>query len=150
MVRKIKPVSRQVKIQTEVARIERDRVVAADAVPRLDEFWQPAVDIFEKPGEIVVEAEMPGVSQDDVTITVQSNRVEIKGVKNESLPAGKAHYLRLEREFGRFRRLIVLPCTVVPDRARAFLGHGVLVIQLIKYQPAEAAAIDIQPPKDEE
>ena len=150
MVRRIKPVSRSVKFQTEVDRIRRDRVVRKDTVPRLDEFWLPAVDIFEKAGEIVVEAEIPGVTQADIMITVQSNRVEIKGAKKEAAPSGKARYLRLEREFGRFRRLIALPCTVVPDKARAFLDSGVLIILLIKYQPAENAEVEILPLKEDE
>jgi len=150
MVRRIKPVSRSVKFQTEVDRIRRDRVVRKDTVPRLDELWLPAVDIFEKAGEIVVEAEIPGVSQADIVITVQSNRVEIKGAKKEAAPSGKARYLRLEREFGRFRRLIALPCTVVPDKARAFLDSGVLIILLIKYQPAENAEVEILPLKEDE
>ncbi|OGD21722.1 MAG: hypothetical protein A2W03_18135 [Candidatus Aminicenantes bacterium RBG_16_63_16] len=150
MVRRIKPVSRSVKFQTEVDRIRRDRAVRKDTVPRLDELWLPAVDIFEKAGEIVVEAEIPGVSQADIMITVQSNRVEIKGAKKEAAPSGKARYLRLEREFGRFRRLIALPCTVVPDKARAFLDSGVLIILLIKYQPAENAEVEILPLKEDE
>jgi HSP20 family protein len=150
MVKKIKPVSRQVKIQTEVDRIQLDRVVRGDSVPRIDEFWLPAVDVVEKAGEIVIEAEIPGVSQADITISVQSNRVEIKGAKKEPAPAGKAKYLRLEREFGRFRRLIALPCTVVPDQARAFLDNGVLVIVLVRYQPAETTGIDIQTLKKDE
>ena len=150
MVRRIKPVSRSVKFQTEVDRTRRDRAVRKDTVPRLDELWLPAVDIFEKAGEIVVEAEIPGVSQADIMITVQSNRVEIKGAKKEAAPSGKARYLRLEREFGRFRRLIALPCTVVPDKARAFLDSGVLIILLIKYQPAENAEVEILPLKEDE
>jgi len=150
MVRKIKPVFRQVEIQTEVDRIQRDRVVRVDTGPRIDEFWLPPVDIFEKAGEIVVEAEIPGIAQADITITVQSNRVEIKGAKQESAPAGKARYLRLEREFGRFRRLIALPCAVVPDKARAFLDNGVLIVLLTKYQPDENVEIEIQRLKEDE
>ena len=150
MVRKIKPVFRQVEIQTEVDRIQRDRVVRVDTVPRIDEFWLPAVDIFEKAGEIVVEAEIPGVVQADITITVQSNRVEIKGAKKESAPAGTARYLRLEREFGRFRRFIALPCAVVPDKARAFLDNGVLIVLLTKYQPDENNKVEIQRLKEDE
>ncbi len=150
MVRRIKPVSRSVKFQTEVDRIHRDRVLRKDTVPRLDEFWLPAVDIFEKAREIIVEAEIPGVSPADIMITVQSNRVEIKGDKREAAPSGQARYLRLEREFGRFRRLVALPCTVVPDKARAFLDNGVLIILLIRYQPAENAEVEIRPLKEDE
>ncbi len=147
MVRRIKPGARRAKQRTEVDRIQRARVVRTDTVPRLDEFWLPTVDIFEKPGELVVEAEVPGVRSAEIMITVQSNRVEIKGAKQEPAPSGPFRYLRLEREFGRFRRLIALPCTVVPDKARAFLDKGVLVLLLVKYQPAENAEVEILPLK---
>lgn len=149
MVKKIKPVARQVKFRTEVDRIQRAQVARKDPVPRLDEVWLPAVDVFEKADEIVVEAEIPGVSSQDIMITVQSNRVEIKGAKKEATLPGKFRYLRLEREFGRFRRLVALPCTVVPDEARAFLDNGVLIILLVKYRPAENAEFEVLPRKDD-
>jgi HSP20 family molecular chaperone IbpA len=41
----------------------------------------------------------------------------------------------LEREFGSFRRLVALPATVVPDRARAFLQNGVLTLCLTRFMP---------------
>jgi len=150
MIRKIKPVARLIKIQTEVARIRRAPVSTKEPVPGLDELWLPLVDVCEKPGEIVVEAEMPGVSQADITITVQSHRVEIKGVKKDASPPGSVKYLRLEREFGRFRRLLALPCTVIPDKARAFLDNGVLVIRLVKYLPSARADLEILPLEEDE
>ena len=66
MVRRIKPVSRSVKFQTEVDRIRRDRAVRKDTVPRLDELWLPAVDIRENHEALVFTAELPGMSKDDV------------------------------------------------------------------------------------
>jgi HSP20 family protein len=150
MVRKIKPVRRLIKIQTEVDRIKRAPVSRGGPVPGLDELWLPPVDICEKPGEVVVEAEMPGVSPTDIMITVQSNRVEIKGLKRDVAPPGSVKYLRLEREFGRFRRLVALPCTVAPDKARAYLDNGVLVIRLVKYLPSENVEIEILPPEEDE
>jgi HSP20 family molecular chaperone IbpA len=150
MIRKIKPVARVIKIQTEVDRIKRAPVPRRDPVPGLDEIWLPLVDVCEKPREIVVEAEMPGVSQADIMITVQSNRVEITGTKRDAARSQNVKYLRLEREFGRFRRLVALPCTVVPDRARAFLANGVLTIQLFKYLPPERSENENTPRKDDE
>jgi HSP20 family protein len=150
MVRKIKPISRLIKIQTEVDRIKRAPVSRRGPVPGLDEIWLPPVDICEKSGEVIVEAEMPGVSPADITITVQSNRVEIKGMKRDVAPPGNVKYIRLEREFGRFRRLVALPCTVAPDRARAYLDNGVLVIRLMKYLPSENAEIKILPLDEDE
>ncbi len=102
-----------------------------------DLHWIPRVDIFEKGEEIIVEAEIPGVDESDVEITVQSNRVEIKGQKKENFFSSKIKFLRLEREFGAFRRLITLPSTVVPDKARALLSNGVLKLYLKKYLARE-------------
>jgi HSP20 family molecular chaperone IbpA len=137
MIRRIKPVPRIIKISTEIRRIKREPVVHRQKFLEWDETWIPRVDIYEKPKEIVVEAEIPGVAQSDITITVQSNRMEIRGMKKESLSSEKIKYLRLEREFGSFRRLVALPGTVVPDKAKAFLENGVLMLRLRKYCPKE-------------
>jgi HSP20 family protein len=137
MIRKIKPVSRIIKIGTEIDRIKRAPVPQGDRFLDLDENWIPRVDVYEKPQEIIVEAEIPGVAQADITITVQSSRVEIRGMKKENIPSEKIRYLRLERESGSFRRLVALPATVLPDRAKAFLLNGVLTLRLIKFMPEE-------------
>jgi HSP20 family protein len=137
MVRKIKPISRVIRIETEIGRIERTRTLRRDRLVDWDENWIPRVDVYEKPEAIVVEAEIPGVGKPDIVITVQSNRVEIKGMKKESVSSGGIRYLRLEREFGSFRRLVALPATVVPDKAKAYLDNGVLTLYLKKFLPDE-------------
>ncbi|MEW5901813.1 MAG: Hsp20/alpha crystallin family protein [Acidobacteriota bacterium] len=137
MVRKITPVSRIIKINTEISRIKKAPVARRERLPEWDETWVPRVDVCEKPGEVIVEAELPGVAEADIVITVQSSRVEIKGTKMERVSPEKITYLRLEREFGGFRRLVALPSTVVPDKARAFLANGVLTLYLKKYLTSE-------------
>jgi len=150
MVRKIKPVSRVIRISTEIDRIKRAPVSTLNRVLDLDENWIPRVDVYEKPREIIVEAEIPGVAQTDIIITVQSSRVEVRGMKKESVPSEKIRYLRLEREFGSFRRLVGLPATVLPDRAKAFLQNGVLTLRLVKFVPDEESAMVVAVCKDEE
>jgi HSP20 family molecular chaperone IbpA len=150
MIRKIKPVSRIIKISTEIDRIKRAPVPRSDRGLDLDENWIPRVDIYEKPREIIVEAEIPGVVQGDIIITLQSSRVEIRGMKKERIPSEKIRYLRLEREFGSFRRLVGLPATVVPDRAKAFLLNGVLTLRLLKFIPEGDLEIVAANRKDEE
>jgi HSP20 family protein len=108
------------------------------------------VDISEKAREIIVEAEIPGVGASDIMIRVHSNRVEIKGMKKEAVSPEKIRFLRLEREFGGFRRLVPLPSTVVPDRAQAFLENGVLTLRLKKYLPQEEKGVVIDVAKREE
>ncbi len=150
MVRKIKPVSRIIRIETEIDRIKRTPSPPRDKLMDWDENWIPRVDVYEKPGEIIVEAEVPGIGQSDLVITVQSNRVEIRGMKKEHGASPRIRYLRLEREFGSFRRLVALPATVMPDKAKAFLANGVLTIQLKKYLPKEDMEIIVAIRKDEE
>jgi len=150
MVRKIKPVSRIIRIETEIDRIQRASSPRRDRFLDWDENWIPRVDVYEKPGEIVVEVEVPGVGQADLVIIVQSSRVEIKGMKKERGSSERIRYLRLEREFGSFRRLVALPATVVPDRAKAFLHNGVLTLQLKKYVPEDEEKIIVTIHKDEE
>lgn len=137
MIRRIKPVSRVIKINAEVSGIRKEMPVRRENPLDWDERWVPRVDVYEKKNEIIVEAEIPGVSPSDIAIAVQSNRVEIKGRKLEGPSPGKIKYLRLEREFGSFRRLVALPTTVVPDKAKAFLENGVLTVSLRKYLPRE-------------
>jgi len=150
MIRKIKPVSRVIKIGTEIDRIKRAPVPRGDRILDLDENWIPRVDVYEKPREIIVEAEIPGVAQADIIITVQSSRVEIRGMKKEHIPSQKICYLRLEREFGSFRRLVALPATVLPDRAKAFLQNGVLTLHLVKFMPEVDKEFVVSIRKDEE
>jgi HSP20 family protein len=149
MIRRIKPVSRIIKINTEIGRIKRAPFVRREKLLQWDETWIPRVDIYEKPREIIVEAEIPGVAESDITITVQSNRVEIRGMKKESISSEKIKYLRLEREFGSFRRLVALPSTVSPDKAKAFMENGVLILLLKKYFPKEDKDILIEIKKKE-
>jgi len=137
MIRRITPTAKIIKINTEISRIKRAQFVQREKFLEWDETWIPRVDIYEKPREIIVEAEIPGVPQSDITITVQSNRVEIKGTKKEGITSKGIKFLRLEREFGSFRRLVALPTTVAPDKAKAFLENGVLIILLKKYIATE-------------
>lgn len=133
MVKKIKPISRTGKIETEINRIAAQVFFQKREFLGLDEIWVPCVDISEKANDIIVEIELPGITQKDISIFLHSNRLEISGVKRETLPRGRKEYLRLEREFGNFRRYIFLPSVVIPEKARASLENGVLRIVLKKY-----------------
>lgn len=113
--------------------IIRVRAAVAEAgSPDLDGGWIPRLDLAETEKELIVAMEASGLVAEDLQIFLQSNRIEIKGRKKESpVPAG-ARYLRLEREYGPFRRSLALPRSVVPARARAVLRNGILTIVLPK------------------
>lgn len=134
MVKKIKPISRTVKIEAEINKIMGEVFFQKREFLGLDESWVPCVDISEKEDEIKVEIELPGVAQKEINILLHSNRLEISGVKKENLSKERIKYLRLEREYGTFRRYIFLSSVVIPDKAKASLENGVLTVVLRKYK----------------
>ncbi|HVP91520.1 MAG TPA: Hsp20/alpha crystallin family protein [Terriglobales bacterium] len=143
MIRRIKPVSRVRRTEAEVRRTEGPAPLQRRLVPTLAELAVPAVDIYEKEREIVVEMEVPGVQEKDIRILLYPSRLEVRGLKREASGHGSVRYLRLEREFGPFRREIVLPGAVVPDGAYASLENGVLTIVLGK-PPRRTLDVDIK------
>jgi len=132
MVRRIKPVVRILEINARVSRVRRGVVIESRHPDQLTAPSFPAVDIFEKEDDLVIEADVPGIQAEDLTVSVMTSRVEVRGVKRDNRPAGQARFLRLEREDGPFRRSIPLPAAVDPDRVKGLLKNGVLTIVLKK------------------
>jgi len=134
MVKKIKPVSRTVKIEAEIDKIVGEVFFQKWDFFGLDESWVPCVDLSEKQDDITIAVELPGVAKKDINILLHSNRIEISGLKKENLPQSKIKYHRLEREYGTFRRYIFLPSLVIPEKAKASLENGILCVVLKKYK----------------
>lgn len=132
MAKKIKPVSKIVRTETRIIRKDGRYYIQSRKSYGLEENWIPAVDISEKNGEIYIEGEVPGVAPEDITITVHTNLVEIKGIKREKFPQKKIRFFRMEREHGTFQRFIFLPGSVDPEKTQAVLENGILIITLVK------------------
>jgi HSP20 family protein len=143
MVRRIKPVSRIRKTETEVRRTDSSAPLPRRPLPGLGELLLPAVDICEKEEEIIVEMDLPGVHEKDIKILLYQSRVEVRGFKREDMSGRGARYLRLERGFGAFRRDVVMPCAVDPTKAYASLENGILTIVLRK-PPKKTRDVDIK------
>lgn len=148
MVKKIKPVSRTVKIEAEIDKIVGEVFFQKSDYLGLDESWVPCVDLSEKQDEIMVAVELPGVVKKDINILLHSSRIEINGLKKESLPQGKIKYHRLEREYGTFRRHIFLPSIVIPERAKALMENGILYVVLKKYKRKRDKEVVVKIQKD--
>lgn len=143
MVRRIKPISRTGRTETEVRKTAGRGPAVRHVWPVLGELTLPAVDIYETTAEYVVEMELPGVLEKDVSIMLVPGRVEVRGFKRE-LPGWQgARFLRLEREFGAFRREVVVPGAVDPEKAYASLENGILTIVLGK-PPKRTRDVDIK------
>lgn len=102
----------------------------------------PAVDVIEKEDKIVVRAELPGVSKDDIKIEIRENRLVLKGKHKTEQEESKEDFHRKEIEFGSFYRNIELPSDVEKASAEASMKDGILEVVLKK--ATEAAPINIE------
>jgi HSP20 family protein len=135
MAKKIIPVARFVRLECTVHRIANRSFFRGAERPVLGEGYLACIDIREKEREVVVEMEIPGVRAEDIAILVQPNRIEIKGLKRKETLPERGTYLRVEREYGPFRRVVDLPASIEPGSAKATLQDGVLVVALRKPEP---------------
>lgn len=92
----------------------------------------PALDVFEKDGNLVVEAELPGISKEDLEVSYTENTVTIQGQTKQEAKEKKEGYYRIERQYGSYYRSIPLPQTVDFSQAKAELKDGVLTVTLPK------------------
>ncbi len=150
MSKKIKPLSRIVKIEAEINKIAGEVFLKKKDLLGLDESWVPCVDVAENETDITVEVDLPGVEQKDIQLVFYGNRIEIKGLKKEIPPGARIKYLRLEREYGPFRRFVFLPNVVHPEKTRALLENGVLTIQFKKVRRKQDRQVVLKIRKPEE
>ena len=94
--------------------------------------WVPAMDLDEAENEFVLKADLPGLSQEDVSIEVEDNVLTISGERKAEHEERKEAYYRVERSFGRFSRSLTLPEGVDPDGVKASFELGVLEVHVPK------------------
>jgi HSP20 family protein len=90
--------------------------------------WSPAVEVFERDNNLVVRAELPGLSKENVKVEMTDEGLIIQGErKRESEEKGEGWY-RSERSYGQFYRLIPLPEGANAEQAKAWFENGVLEV----------------------
>ena len=107
-------------------------------------FWMPSVDVAEHDNEYVVKVELPGVSKDDVNITMQDSVLTIRGEKKEEKETKESSYHRVERSYGSFQRSFTLPTTVKSDKVNASYKDGILTISLPKTEETKPKQIEVK------
>lgn len=105
---------------------------------------EPAVDVLEKEDAIIVKAELPGVSKDEVKIEVHENKLILKGKHKTEKEEKKEDFYRKEIECGSFYRSIELPSDVEASSAKASMKDGILEVTLKKAAEAKPIAIEVK------
>ena len=88
--------------------------------------WIPAMDLVETESDLVLRADLPGMSEDDVQIEVKDNVLTLSGERHADSEEKSEGFHRVERSFGRFSRSLSLPRGVDAERVKASFENGVL------------------------
>jgi len=107
-----------------------------EAAPFTNGDWAPALDEIETPEEIIIKAELPGMDEKDISITLSGNHLMIQGEKKSEKEEKEKHFHRVERSYGRFQRAVPLPASVDSEKISAEYKKGLLEVHLPK-KPAD-------------
>jgi HSP20 family protein len=105
--------------------------------------WMPAMDLVETEDHFVLRADLPGLSEGDVSIEVEDNVLTVSGERKAEHEATKEGYHRVERAFGAFSRSLTLPEGVDADAVTASFDRGVLEIRIPKPEQRKPRKISI-------
>lgn len=106
--------------------------------------WAPPVDIFENDHqEIVLRAELPGVSKEDIDIRVENNTLTLRGERKRASEIRNEQYHRVERAYGAFSRSFSLPSRINTERVKADFKDGLLTITLPIRDEAKPKQIEV-------
>jgi HSP20 family protein len=107
--------------------------------------WTPVVDIFETDNhDLVLKAELPGMTREDIEITVENGTLVMKGQKKFDETIKEENYRRIERSYGQFFRSFTLPNTVDTSKVAADYKHGVLTVKLPFREEAKPRTINVE------
>ncbi|HSM04066.1 MAG TPA: Hsp20/alpha crystallin family protein [Longimicrobiales bacterium] len=112
--------------------------------------WLPAVNVEETAEELLLTAELPGMTTDDIELELENNILTLRGEKNDvrrENDEGRRHHL-WERRYGTFQRSFTLPRTVKADDIDAEFVDGVLHVRLPKVAEAKSRRISVRSSAD--
>ncbi|MCA0376570.1 MAG: Hsp20/alpha crystallin family protein [Gemmatimonadetes bacterium] len=108
--------------------------------------WLPAMEVSENTDAMILTAELPGIDEKDIRISIENNVLTVAGEKEQEVtdaPPAKAFYLA-ERFYGAFQRSFSLPRSVDVEHVKAVFEKGVLTITLPKLPQAKGRVIEVQ------
>lgn len=106
--------------------------------------WAPPVDIFEKNDHLVIRAEIPGVSKDDMDVRIENGVLTLHGERKHETEVKEENAYRMERVYGAFTRSFSLPTTVDATKVAATYKDGILEVTVPKAETAKPKKVDIR------
>jgi len=109
--------------------------------------WAPAIEMFEKDDKFMVKAELPGMKEEDIDVSVVGDTLTIKGERKAESEVKEEDYYCCERSYGSFSRSITLPSSVDAKNIEASYENGVLEVSLPKAAEVKPKKITVSAKK---
>lgn len=131
----------------DVARSQGEKAMNAVGI-KMSNRWEPPVDVYETPGEVVVYVDLPGVDPAAVEILLVGNMLTITGDKRLPVQSEENRRHQGERQRGSFTRSVPMPVQINPENVSAESRFGVMVIRLGKAEGLKPRQIQINVRQD--
>jgi HSP20 family protein len=105
--------------------------------------WAPSVDLYEDKDAVTVQAELPGLKKEDITLNLEDGVLTISGERKQEKKFEEAESHRIERYHGRFQRVVSLPSEVDAEKIKAAYNDGILTVTLPKSEKVKPRQIPI-------
>ena len=132
------------RIRSEIDRFFQDPFSALTQGTSFFEGWTPALDIYEDKDKYVVKAELPGLKNEDIDVSLEGNTLTISGERKREEEKEEGDTYRSERYFGRFQRTVTLPAAVDASKIQATYKDGVLTVTVPKTEEAKPKQIEVK------
>lgn len=133
-----KPLRLSLDLESEIDRAFAELIDQPWGRSAAGQFWQPDIDVFETDDAYLIQADLPGVSVNDVEVQIEPGAVTISGTRRSANLFQSGHGIRLERRHGRFFRRFPLKHPVDADKVEVGHEEGIILIRLPKKQPPPA------------
>ena len=104
----------------------------------------PPINIWLGENSVVVTAELPGVTRNDVTLNLQDDVLTLEGKREPGQQQESVNWQRRERSYGSFSRAVQLPFRIDPDKVQARFNNGILEIELERLEADRPKKIEIR------
>jgi HSP20 family protein len=106
--------------------------------------WAPAIDVVDRKDEVVLRADLPGMTEKDIELTMQDGNLTIRGERKEEKEEKEENYYCCERSYGAFSRSLAVPAGVSADKINASFKNGVLEVHLPKTKESAGKKIEVK------
>ena len=106
--------------------------------------WMPAMEVFERDGQYVIRADVPGIDPKEVEVSILNDALTIKGERKKLQEVKEKESYYSEAAYGRFERRLALPKGIDPEKISARFENGVLEVSVPLPQPASGKKVQIE------